>query len=56
MGFSLVAESGDYSPAVVCDLLMAVAPPVLSTGSRSHGLQSPWLLSKGSAAVAHWLS
>ena len=32
MGFSLVAASRDYSPVVVCRLLIAVAYPVAQHG------------------------
>lgn len=32
VAFSLVAESGDYSPAVVRELLLAGAPPVAEHG------------------------
>ena len=36
-GFSLVGASGGYSPAAVCRLRVAVAPPV-----AEHGLCSAW--------------
>ena len=53
---ALVAASRSSSPAVVCQLLMAVASLGLSVGSRVCGLAVPGLSSYGSWALEHGLS
>ena len=52
---ALVAASRSSSPAVVCQLLMAVASLGLSVGSRVCGLAVPGLSSYGSWALEYRL-